>query len=757
MRTTVGNIDRRQSEDRTMDRLNRDALFSALRVSGTFTLLGVFWILASDRILLKIVSDAGTITTWQTYKGWAFVLIIALLIYWLLFCELRRRMQAENSLGIALEAARLGCWDLDLVENYTHRSLRHDQIFGYQILQSEWNYEIFLKHVLPEDRVRVAECFSRALTHGELNLDCRIRWADMTVHWVEVRGRAYFSADGRPIRMVGLVIDATERKREEEALRASEESFRAIFESHHAVMLIVDPESGRIVDGSPGACSFYGCSRKELKKKRITEIDTLSSEQVFDRMQMAKDQQCRYFDCQHRLAGGEVRDVDVCTGPIVVSGRTLLFALVNDVTDRKKAEHALRESDERMRLLIESSPVGIGIVQDGEYVYANPALVGMIGCAGPEEIVGQSPLAFIVPEDRDIVRQRDKQRLEGLDPAKNYQVRGLRRNGESFEVIIWPTKIDYSGKPSILSFVADVTQENKLKAQLLQAQKMETVGTLAGGIAHDFNNLLTIVMGYSELLLTEKGEAQPDHADLQRIFHAAKNGAELVQRLLMFSRKSQPKPVPMNLNEQVLQVEELLRRTIPRMIDIYLDLAADIPGINADPSQMEQVLMNLAVNARDAMADVGKLIVRTSHVTLDQEYCRLHVEADPGEYVLLEISDTGHWMDKETVKHIFEPFFTTKEIGRGTGLGLAMVYGIVKQHNGHVTVYSEVGKGTTFRVYLPAMESPAEPDVKDSGGMIPAMGTETVLLVDDEESVRELGARILAKQGYNVLKVGNGR
>ena len=213
----------------------------------------------------------------------------------------------------------------------------------------------------------------------------------------------------------------------------------------------------------------------------------------------------------------------------------------------------------------------------------------------------------------------------------------------------------------------------------------------------------------------------------------------------------------MNLNKQIVQVEKMLRRTIPKMIDIELRLSPDLTDINADLSQVEQVLMNLAVNASDAMPDGGKLTVTTQAVTLDEEYCRLHVlSATPGDYVLLKVSDTGQGMDMETVEHIFDPFFTTKEMGKGTGLGLAMVYGIVKQHDGHITVYSEVGKGTTFRVYLPAIPGEVETDVETTA-IMPAFGTETVLLVDDEDLVSDLGARILTKHGYTVLKAANGR
>ena len=222
-----------------------------------------------------------------------------------------------------------------------------------------------------------------------------------------------------------------------------------------------------------------------------------------------------------------------------------------------------------------------------------------------------------------------------------------------------------------------------------------------------------------------------------------------MQRLLTFSRKVEPKPIPLDLNRRIVQVEKLLKRTIPKMIDIQMNLSDDLAEINADPIQMEQVLMNLAVNARDAMPDGGRLILETKNVTLDDEYCRFHVGAGPGDCVLLAVSDTGHGMDKTTVEHIFEPFYTTKELGRGTGLGLAMVYGIVRQHEGFITCYSEVGRGTTFNVYFPAIERHLELGVEMTGVM-PAFGTETILLVDDETFVRDLGQRILSKAGYTV-------
>jgi len=285
---------------------------------------------------------------------------------------------------------------------------------------------------------------------------------------------------------------------------------------------------------------------------------------------------------------------------------------------------------------------------------------------------------------------------------------------------------------------------------------MEAIGTLAGGIAHDFNNLLQITLGYSELLLSQKADDEAEYGDLHKIHQAALSGADLVQRLLTFSRKVEPKPVPMSLNKQIRQVEKLLRRTILKMIDIRLELGDDDQRINADPALVEQALMNLAVNARDAMPDGGVLTVRTRNISLDEDYCRLHPEWKRGDYVLLSVSDTGQGMDEATLEHIFEPFYTTKELGRGTGLGLAMVYGIVKQHGGYISCESTLGQGTTFKIYLPVIHTEAMPDILPDELDLPR-GTEIILLVDDEEIIRELGQRILRRSGYTVLTAPNGK
>ena len=343
-------------------------------------------------------------------------------------------------------------------------------------------------------------------------------------------------------------------------------------------------------------------------------------------------------------------------------------------------------------------------------------------------------------------------------PNPGFSYQNIRKDGSRRDVSVSISPInDADGQPlGFRGIMRDVTPEVQLQKQLIQAQKMEAIGTLAGGIAHDFNNLLQVTLGYSDLLLMRKEEGDPEYADLKKIVQAGRNGADLVRRLLTFSRKVEPRFRPMNLNNLIRQVEKLLFRLIPKMIAIELRLDDSLRIINADAMQLEQILMNLAVNAGDAMPDGGKLTIETTNAVLGQEYCRAHVGAQAGEYVFLRVSDTGHGMDREILQHVFEPFYTTKAVGRGTGLGLATVYGIVKQHSGHIECKSKLDRGTTFSIYLPAMEMEETSDVATSGEM-PAFGTETILLVDDEESVMELGDQMLTLAGYTVLKARNGK
>jgi nitrogen-specific signal transduction histidine kinase/ActR/RegA family two-component response regulator len=303
--------------------------------------------------------------------------------------------------------------------------------------------------------------------------------------------------------------------------------------------------------------------------------------------------------------------------------------------------------------------------------------------------------------------------------------------------------------------IRNISDRKESEKQLLHFQKMEAVGTLAGGIAHDFNNLLQAIQGYVDLLLIDRDAGDPDYRKLQQIAHAAQRGGELTRQLLTFSRKAESKKMLLDLNREVGQAVRLLQRTIPKMIDIELRLAEPLKAVEADPVQVEQIIMNLAINAKDAMPEGGRLIIGTENASLDEGYCRTHLGAKPGDYVLLTVADTGHGINRGILDRIFEPFFTTKEVGKGTGLGLAIVYGIVKSHHGYISCFSEPGEGTSFKIYLPARAQAAGLEEQEPEAPVKA-GTETVLLVDDEDAIRDLGKQILERFGYKVLTAVDG-
>jgi two-component system, cell cycle sensor histidine kinase and response regulator CckA len=424
---------------------------------------------------------------------------------------------------------------------------------------------------------------------------------------------------------------------------------------------------------------------------------------------------------------------------------------------KQDTDQLLRNSEQRFRALIEHSTDGIGLVSsDGTIRYTSPSTSRILGYAD-EELVGQRAFELIHPDDHASIQAR---LAEGLQqPGQSVIAECRVRHKDGAWGLIEIVANNLLAEPSVRAIVLnyrDITERRQAAAQLLQAQKMEIVGRLAGGVAHDFNNLLTAISGYAELVLAE---APPDTVvrdDLKEILKAAGRAATLTRQLLAFARKQIIEPQVLNLNDMIGNIDNLLRRLIGEDIDLVTLPSPDLGQVRADPGQIEQVLVNLAVNARDAMPGGGKLTIETRNAVLDDDYAQQHLGVTPGAYVLVAITDTGVGMDSETQRRIFEPFFTTKEPGRGTGLGMATCYGIVEQHGGHVWVYSELHHGTTFKIYLPRVEAPAEvwPQRADASDL--PHGTETVLLAEDDPAVHALVARVLRDQGYTVLEAADG-
>ena len=440
---------------------------------------------------------------------------------------------------------------------------------------------------------------------------------------------------------------------------------------------------------------------------------------------------------------------------LVRLGPALLEAL-----ERARQKVALRSQERLLRQIIDANPSLIFVKDwNGRFVLVNRATAEVYGTT-VETLVGKTDadfnpnvdeIAHFLRHDRDVMSS-GQPRIIAEEPVTNPTTGDTRW----FQTIKVPLRSPEEGTATLLGVSTEITERKRLEEQLLQSQKMEAVGQLAGGVAHDFNNILTAIVGYTDLLAAELEGNPRQLEDLEEIRKAARRAAALTRQLLAFSRKQVLEPRIIDVNNVVLNLDKMLRSLISENIELKTDLADNLAAARADPNQIEQVIMNLAINARDAMPDGGTVTIETRNTTLDEAYAAQHVSVIPGEYVMLAVTDTGCGMDEKTKSRIFEPFFTTKPAGRGTGLGLSTVYGIVKQTGGNIWLYSEPGKGTTFKIYLPAIAALPE----DIGKVAPAEtarpGRGTVLVVEDDDQLRRLTHRALAAQGYTVLEADRG-
>ena len=453
---------------------------------------------------------------------------------------------------------------------------------------------------------------------------------------------------------------------------------------------------------------------------------------------------------------GAVREADVASRAVPVWGELVAEAAARELAEQRRAEEAVRRSEDWSRLLFGEIPEAAFVVDPETYriLDVNPVAEGRYGYSRQELL--EMTVLQLYPENDVPIARGALARTPDQGFAREERSRHRRKDGALLPVELHRARRRIGGRDILLVIVADLSQKELLEAQLRQSQKMDALGLLAGGIAHDFNNLLTAISTNVSMALTALGPEHPEYPGLRDAEDAARHGAELTRRLLTFSRKGGSTPQTINLNSCVGETVRLLRRAIDPRISLESDEEPVLWPIRADPSQMSQVLMNLCVNARDAMPEGGRLTIETRNVTLDQAYCRANASARAGQFVRLTVSDTGCGMDAATPARIFEPFFSTKEVGRGTGLGLSVVFGVVKQHHGWINVYSEPGQGTTLTIYLPrlldgaAEEQAPAPEAEVRGG------SEVLLLVDDDPAVRSVGRRVLTRYGYTVLEAADG-
>ena len=582
-----------------------------------------------------------------------------------------------------------------------------------------------------------------------------------------IRGvNRYISFSAAPIRnSAGKLIaavesfeDLTEIKKTEKRLMESEKRYRVLFENSPAVMLVIDPELAEVVGANEAAFSYYGYSREELIGKSMTEIIALlPDEQIYQMLREAM-QRPHFVELQHRLKNGEIRNVEISRGPIGMNGKIYLFSIIHDVTTRKIAEEAAREGESKLTAITSLANDAIILIDDrGNVCYWNIAAEKMLGY-GSADILGRNVETIMPARFREAHRKAFEKFVETGDGAmigKVYEVSALRKDGSELPIELSISGLLLKGKWHSAGVIRDITGRRNLEMQLRQAQKMEAMGTFAGGIAHDFNNMLTVIIGHATLLTMKMAKDDPLAHDVRQILASADRATSLTQSLLAFSRKTLFETRPINLNDIIGEIEQLLVRLLREDIEVRTTLSEEDVTVMADPVQIEQVLMNLATNARDAMPQGGIFSIGTEIVELDREFIRVHGYGTPGRYVSLTCSDDGVGMDKETVQRIFEPFFTTKETGRGTGLGLAVVYGIVQQHSGFINCYSELGKGTTFRIFLP-LGRPVPTMGASAPEPVLTGGTETILLAEDDTAARDLTRQILETFGYTVVEAVDG-
>jgi PAS domain S-box-containing protein len=732
----------------------------------------------------------------------------------------------------------------------------------------------------PDDRVAwKALLESQRVVRG---FEVEMRRLDGTTFWARETGRTQRAAGGDVTFYEGLIEDITEHRRGEQLLLASEQRYRRLFEAARDGILILDAETGMIVDVNPFLVELLGFSREAFLGKRVWELGFFKDERANQAnfAELQRTGYVRYEDMALESSDGQRMEVEFVSNVYEVNQHRVIQCNIRDISERKRAHEALGASRLVTEGIINAIPVRV-FWKDKQLVYlgCNAAFARDAGFADPKDVIGKDDYQMAWRDQAELYRRDDRKVIESgrarllieepqTTPGGNSatlltskvplldsrgEVTGVigtyvditdRKKTEESQALL-ATAVDQSAETIMITDAAgliiyvnpafekatgynraeaigrnprflksgkqdaefylqmwaalsrgevwsghftnrrkdgtlfeeegtispvrdaagktvhyvavkrDVTNETRLEAQLLQAQKMEAIGRLAGGVAHDFNNMLGVITGYGEIVQRRLHADDPLKGKVEQILRAADRAAGLTRQLLAFGRKQVLQPTVLDLNAVVTDMNKMLRRLIGEDIELTTRLEPRLGSVRADPGQVEQVLMNLAVNARDAMPEGGRITIETGNAELDAEYAAAHVPLRAGRYVLLAVSDTGSGMDAATQARVFEPFFTTKGVGKGSGLGLSTVYGIVKQSDGYIWVYSEVGIGTTFKIYLPRIDEDAVRARPQALGPLPR-GSETVLLVEDEASLRELLKEALEINGYSVLVAADG-
>jgi len=668
--------------------------------------------------------------------------------------------QTEQRYRELVEGLAAIVWEADPnTWQFTFVSPQAEEILGYPISRWLTERDFWVKLIHPDDRQHaVAACRQAISTRRNHRMEYRAVAADGRLVWLEDIIRVICGDQGSVRCLHGVMIDVTGRKEAENKLAERTLYLNALIESSPLAIVALDP-AHRVQMINAAFERLFGYSAPEVAGHNLDDLiasEETHVEAVGYTKRVGAGETVHAITRRRRKDGTAV-DVELHAVPLLIRGKLKgVYALYQDITERKQAESALEERTVFLQALVQNNPLAIAELDSQDRVTMVNAAFERMFLYTAQEVIGR-PLEELIKtpamaaETADFIR-----RIYGGETLHAFTQR-RRKDGVSLDVEIYGVPLMIRGKwMGAVGIYQDLTERNRVEDALRQSLKMEAIGQLAGGVAHDFNNLLTGMLGSTDLLLERLGPSGSLRQLAEQIREGAERATSLTQQLLAFSRRQTLMPKVLDLNAVVAHMNQLLRRVIREDIELVTVLEPRLGHVKADPSQIEQVILNLAVNARDAMPDGGKLAIETSNVAVNETTARRRRPLQPGSYVLLAMTDSGGGMDAGTRSRIFEPFFTTKQRGKGTGLGLATVYGIVKQSNGYISVHSQPQRGTRFEIYLPRVEEPVDASLPQSVPARPVWGSETILLVEDERSIRRPTCEFLQKNGYTVLEAEDG-